>query len=526
MKVRHIILMMFVGLYTSACITTASQTVSNKDQKLIPHKKSGHQEIKSLQRLLRVNLYLDLSTRQTLMHEKWQRPIFSQVSAPIIDHKNNFMSSLLLESNTLRVLEYTLNKSFSGLGIKLRLNSIHSWESSVNGKALSLDHLAHTLRSKRLRSPDFINIGLVSTSSPSFAQLSDLLWSRADVPVVIVRRPLQYYSHELIPAAQSTARLIIRGIGEYLGIAPVCDGGWGGATRDQLLGLIISKGMNYDQAGRTNYATMQDPNLRGVPFDQDLAEPQEVQWLFSTLSWSKGSQALLEIMQRTKQENTSTFALNQNKTCLKFETLKRLCENSYSKQNTPDTLHLIFRLGDRCMSQQKSLLSMHQKGLLADKAWINYQTTALGIKALNSGHYQHAFNQCKLIANHHPSLLASKCAGIAAEALGQLDLASLYLRAYLSSHPNDIESLSKLAKVLGKSGKDKEAVALLRRLALEKPNQLGLEKSRILFNLGVAEAKLGNLDAAKAAWQKLDKSSKAYLEATELLDRLRDDDLN
>ena len=197
-----------------------------------------------------------------------------------------------------------------------------------------------------------------------------------------------------------------------------------------------------------------------------------------------------------------------------------MCQNNSPIKNTLETQQLIMKLGDQCMSRSLYLMEQFDKGLLTGKIWSNYYTTALGLIALKKGQYQLAYDRCRKVANHHPSLLASKCAGIAAEALGHLDFASLYLRAYLSSHPNDVAALSKLAKILGKKGKDREAVALLRRLALEKSEQLGNEKSKILFNLGVAEARLGNLAAAKKSWEQLDQSSEEYKAAMKLIQAL------
>ena len=45
-------------------------------------------------------------------------------------------------------------------------------------------------------------------------------------------------------------------------------------------------------------------------------------------------------------------------------------------------------------------------------------------------------------------------------------------------------------------------------------------KSKIIFNLGVAEARLGNIEAAKKSWERLDKKSEEYRAAKKLIEAL------
>ena len=178
------------------------------------------------------------------------------------------------------------------------------------------------------------------------------------------------------------------------------------------------------------------------------------------------------------------------------------------------------------MSKREPLMEIYREGLLNGEMWLKYQTTALGFEALKNGHIQLAYDRCRSVAKHYPSLLASKCAGFAADRLGMFDEAILYLRAYISSHPDDIGSISRLAKVLGLRGRDREAIALLRRLSKRAPTLLGDEYSRILFNLGVAEAKLGYREAALLVWRKIPVDDEMYQDARQLIEAFTDGSLD
>ena len=501
--------------------------------------KSNQQKLKPT-RYIKLNIYLDLETRQALVQEHWNRPVLS----PLLPQRSNnlavelnrpLLSSALIENGFLIQLEQRLNEEYSPLGLRVSLNSVQAWESSLNGRSLGLDNLAHTLRSKfdlrpqsqnDLSKTDYtINVGLITSPLPSFAQLSDLIWARGGVPVVIVNRPLFYYLNDQSAAHTATSRLLIRGIAESLEIAPVCDGGWGGAKRDQLLGFKLAPlAIATPQSMPTNLS--RDPYLRGTPlqndYEKDLNDNSSSDsWTFQEMKWSSSSKALLQHYNRQ-----SKFQTAPNYHCKRFELLHSSCSSAARNTTHQKTIlsnsltPLLKTSGDLCMSKKDYLIEQYQKGYLNFPQWKAYRITAQGFVSLQDGKADLALKYCQAIANHHPQLLASKCAGKAALELKNYSLASLYLRAYLSSHPNEVDSLYLLAKSLGHEGKDEEALAILKRLAKRSRSELKNKRNKILFNLGIAEARLGHYQNATRAWSKLDPSSNEAVEASALIKKL------
>ena len=514
-------------------LSEAHQTTTQPSIK-IPKEQHGLNHIK-------LNIYLDLATRQALVQERWNRPIVGPLipqaqKLQTTDLSRPLLSSALIENSFLVQLEHKLNKNLSDLEIRISVNSVQAWESSLDGKALSLDHLAHTLRSRLTNtsinnqsnalSNQLMNIGLISSPLPSFAQLSDLVWARGGVPVVIVNRPLFYYQNDQTAAHTATTRLLIRGIAESLRIAPVCDGGWGGVKRDKLLGLKpVPLAMTNQQTLPNNLS--RDPYLRGAPPQKNNAsdfqeDSSPKPWSFKALKWSSSSKTLMKQYSAHTKEKTRSD-LN----CERFELLQSTCLKSKHQRNSPHqhtlspSLNSLLRAaGDMCMNDKSSLIVQYQKGYLKHPQWNDYELSAKGLLSLENGQARQALNYCQAVANHQPQILASKCAGLAALELKEYSIASLYLRAYLSSHPNEIESLSLLAKSLGYEGKDEEALALLKRLSFRPKSELQDKRNQILFNLGIAEARLGNLKRAKKAWSQLDPNSGEAKEATKLIKNL------
>ncbi len=500
---------------------------------------------------IKLNLYLDLATRQNLVQEHWDRPILNHLEAQrytlnkpstkTTNEQSFMLSSTLLTNGFLLHLEHELNQEFKALGIKVSLNSLQAWESSLDGKALSLDHLAHTLRSKP--TPTFnvsqdastpmvqeMHIGLTSSPLPSFAQLSDLLWARAGVSAVIVNRPLSYYKTNGETRESKTAietaiiRLLLRGIAESLYLAPVCDGGWGGANRDQLLGLktlalVTPNHQNVSPSLR------RDPYLRGAPppSNEEYNEASSPRpWSFKALSWSQSSKELFKLHVGQSLKQSTVLSTH----CKRFDLLSLSCKpNPDSKSPVANHLSNIINplfkhAGEVCMSQENSLIAQYNKGHLNSAYWQDYRQSAIGLLSLKKQKFKKAYSLCQKVAKHHPQLVASKCAGLAALELGDFSLASLYLRAYLSSHPDEIDSLSALAKSLGHEGKDKEALAILQRLSKRPKKELGEKANQVWFNLGIAHARLGFVSKAKQAWLELELNSSEAQEAKKLLERL------
>lgn len=528
-----------VSLTTATLLSCTSITQPSPDQRPIkPREASVDLSERMPQRRISLKIFLDLPARQALLNERWARPPLHQLPSwltqlegrgklsELLGKSFSKTSSLYAHSETLSIIESLLVSNFSPLGIRLDVTEIISWESSNNGVALSLDQLGQQLRDheKYRENPSdssSLFVGITSTPAPSFAQLSDMMWARPNIPIIITRRPIEYYGQADQATGRATARLIIRGIAESLGFAPVCDGGWGGVSRDRLMGLLSSPALSPQQIVNNNLprASVRDPYLGGA--QPNAAGPSsssslEVLWRFDSLGWSDLSKRLAEsyIAEPTLQQRVSLTHLS----CRRFRTLQERCprDDSMLKRSAASL----------CMSKREPLMEIYREGLLNGEMWLKYQTTALGFEALKNGHIQLAYDRCRSVAKHYPSLLASKCAGFAADRLGMFDEAILYLRAYISSHPDDIGSISRLAKVLGLRGRDREAIALLRRLSKRAPTLLGDEYSRILFNLGVAEAKLGYREAALLVWRKIPVDDEMYQDARQLIEAFTDGSLD
>lgn len=125
-----------------------------------------------------------------------------------------------------------------------------------------------------------------------------------------------------------------------------------------------------------------------------------------------------------------------------------------------------------------------------------------------------AYTACAPIADRAPEL-AARCAGRAAEELGRHDDAIRYLRAWLSRHPGDEDTLLRLAREVGRDGDDAAARALLERAVAEHPDFIDAR-----LNLGIARARLGDYPGARAAWQAVLDRRPDHVEARRLIEQL------
>lgn len=125
-----------------------------------------------------------------------------------------------------------------------------------------------------------------------------------------------------------------------------------------------------------------------------------------------------------------------------------------------------------------------------------------------------AFEACRPIADGAPAV-GARCAGRAAEALGLHDDAIRYYRAWLAHHPDDEETLLRLAREVGRDGDDEAARALLARAVAEHPDFI---EARL--NLGIALARLARYPEARATWEALLHKAPEHAEARRLLDEL------
>lgn len=135
-----------------------------------------------------------------------------------------------------------------------------------------------------------------------------------------------------------------------------------------------------------------------------------------------------------------------------------------------------------------------------------------GLNALASGNPSKALNLCSKYADRLPESKAARCAGLAADAIGETVKAVVYLRAYSSIHQTDAEVIRALARQLGRGGDDAAALALLRRFLDYDPND---RLARL--NLGIAALRVGLQAEAREAFEYLLNQDPNDKEAAELL---------
>ncbi|MCK6569559.1 tetratricopeptide repeat protein [Myxococcota bacterium] len=126
-----------------------------------------------------------------------------------------------------------------------------------------------------------------------------------------------------------------------------------------------------------------------------------------------------------------------------------------------------------------------------------------------------AFVRCRAPADARPGGEAARCAGMAAYTLGRRDDAVRYLRGWLAAHDDDAEALLALARTVGRGGDDGAARGLLADFVARHP-----ESVDVWLNLGVAEARLGRVDAARRAWQRVLELRPDHPEARALIGKL------
>lgn len=138
-----------------------------------------------------------------------------------------------------------------------------------------------------------------------------------------------------------------------------------------------------------------------------------------------------------------------------------------------------------------------------------------GVAALEAGRDEEALAACEPIAQRLPASPAARCAGVAAAHLGRNEQAIRYLRAHLVHHPDDGDAVLVLAREVGRGGDDGAARALLARFVEAHPEHV---QARI--NLGVAQARLGDLAGARTQWEAAQKLDPGNADAGALLGQL------
>lgn len=138
-----------------------------------------------------------------------------------------------------------------------------------------------------------------------------------------------------------------------------------------------------------------------------------------------------------------------------------------------------------------------------------------GLAALEAEQWGKAYALCAPAAEADPTGDAPRCAGLAAEKLDRPSEAISFLRAHLAHHPADDVVMLRLARLLGRSGDDGAARALLEGFVGRNPSSV---KARL--NLGVAYARLGDYKRARVQWQAVLDLSPDHPTAKKLLAQL------
>ena len=107
-----------------------------------------------------------------------------------------------------------------------------------------------------------------------------------------------------------------------------------------------------------------------------------------------------------------------------------------------------------------------------------------------------AYTRCAELAERWPTGEAARCAGLAAVATGRSTDGIRFLRVWMAGHDDDSEAVLALARAVGRGGDDGAARGVLVDHVSRHP-----ESAEVWMNLGIAEARLGQIEAARKAWQ-------------------------
>lgn len=138
-----------------------------------------------------------------------------------------------------------------------------------------------------------------------------------------------------------------------------------------------------------------------------------------------------------------------------------------------------------------------------------------GLAALAARDYRTALARCRPAAESDPTGPATTCAARAAEALGETTLAIRFYRAALANGRKETALRLALARLVGRAGDDAAARALLETCVTDDPGSV-----KAWLNLGVARARLGDLQGARRAWRTVIELAPDHREAKSLLRQL------
>ena len=363
-----------------------------------------------------------------------------------------------------------------------------------------------------------ILIGVTSYPPSSYPPLDTLVYSQYGTPVIILRRLGDYLSEEQQSpnrVIQSESRLLTRAIGQLFGGIASCELDWMNASRDVLLG-------RRSRSAYTTSVTSMTSTPRRTPRSRWRDEAPEsptrdkrIDDLYNPISlkWSQVNQNLIAYtLNQWRQEGLSSISARREHACRTLEMISPSCKAHLNRAKNAIA---------QCYQSASEWISASTSGRFMAPWWTQERMMAQGASALRKGDMEGAFVVCAPLADRSPRLFAAKCAGLAALNLNDIASAVRYLRAYLASHSQDVESHLALAKALGRGGDDASAVALLTRVLNTpslRPKMPSLGEA--LYNLGVAHARLGRIERALSTWKQIPIDATEYEDSQRLIRRL------
>ena len=350
--------------------------------------------------------------------------------------------------------------------LRLRVTRLHAWEI---GEERSLPALYRALSARRARaqsqSGGVLWLGWTQRAARSYPPLTELSYGAYGDPTLVVRGLDSHFigwrrrAERERRLAIAESNLLLRQLAISLGAIRGC------GPRNALLSAAPAHlfGLRRDRRRR-----LLSPRILPISLDNqrliqlhlggDAARPL-------TLSPERAASVLQSALQSEL----------------------RRCEAAYGR----------FSLwGQLAYQRPEALLAAHRAGALEHSSLHALAQIARGLAALSEGSLEEAYERCHRAADQLSLGPAGRCAGIAAAKLHRDEHAIRYLRGWLEGSPRDLEARVELALALGRSGDDESAARQLTGCLLESEGSPFW--GRVLLNLGIAEARLGRYEAARA----------------------------
>jgi len=419
----------------------------------------------------------------------------------------------------LRELMRRTNLELSELNLSLELGPERPWELSDQEEALGLEQLWGSLsaqledwRAAEPRAQPRLWLALTSSPPPSYPPLRELSHTRRGAPLVILRQLRGLSGVTEDEALTAMSRLLARSIAVNLGALKGCEADALSLSRDELLGWRLNRA----EPPQPSRAPSRAPRLRGAQRSSSLQARRERDRSARSLSSAEASApTLTPITWSQLNRELSAQRLRELSGAPSVPPCERLSALDLSCSLTLNEARLYTHA---CLTEAEDWVRAARGAELSPPPWEEERRLARGAAALLEERWAEALERCAPIASHSPSSFASRCAGEAAAQLKRDAEALRYLRAYLSAHPLNPPATLELSKVVGRTGDHSAAAALLSELiSAPKLKLSSQQRSRALYNLGIAHAQLGELSEALKAWRAIDPKDESYGERAQSL---------